>query len=172
MDGPFFLDVISRIIHVSTAIVLVGGSVFSVLVVQPTLAAMDEEQRAAVGTSLVGRWKRWVHLGILLFLASGIYNYLQAITAHKGDSLYHAMLGTKMLLALIVFFLASALVGRSSGLQRIRDSRRFWTIVMVALAFVIVAISGFAKVRGKPEPAAAVSASTGSGTAESAAQSG
>jgi uncharacterized membrane protein len=157
MDGPFFLDVISRIVHVSTAIVLVGGSVFSVLVVHPTLAAMDEEQRAAVGATLVGRWKRWVHLGILLFLASGIYNYLQAIPAHKGDGPYHALLGTKMLLALVVFFLASALVGRSSGLQRIRDSRRFWTIVMVALAFVIVAISGFTKVRGIPVPATAES---------------
>lgn len=148
MDGTFVIDVISRITHISTAIVLVGGSVFMLLVLQPIIAGLGDESREGVLGSVIGKWKRFVHLGIVLFLASGLYNYVRAIPSHKGDGLYHALLGTKMLLALVVFFLASALVGRSSGLQRIRDNRRFWTTVMVAVATVIVVISGFAKIRG------------------------
>jgi uncharacterized membrane protein len=157
MDGTFVLDVISRITHVTTAIVLVGGSIFSVLVLQPSVAGLADEAREGFLVGIISRWKKWVHLGILLFLVSGLYNYVRAIGDHKGDSLYHALLGTKMLLALAVFFLASALVGRSQGLKRFRESRRFWTTAMVLIALVIVGISGFVKVRGKPVADAAES---------------
>jgi uncharacterized membrane protein len=147
----FALDTISRITHVSTAIVLVGGSVFTLIVVQPILAKLkDEEERARIHDGFVSRWKRVVHIGILLFLVSGLYNYVRAIGDHKGDGLYHGLMGTKMLLALVVFFLAAALVGRSSALQRFRDKRRYWTTIMVLLATVIVCVSGYVKVRGKP----------------------
>lgn len=151
MDGLFVVDVVSRITHVLTAIVLVGGSIFSLLVLQPIVAGLGEQAREGVMTEIISKWKKFVHFGIVLFLISGLYNYMQSIGDHKGDSLYHALLGTKMLLALAVFFLASALVGRSRGLQRFRDNRRYWTAVMVLIALVIVGISGFAKVRGKPE---------------------
>ena len=156
MDATFVVDVISRITHVTTAIVLVGGSIFSVLVLHPSVAAMTDDSRESFVAGIVSRWKKWVHLGILLFLVSGLYNYMNAIGNHKGDSLYHALLGTKMLLALVVFFLASALVGRSQGLKRFRESRRYWTTVMVLLALVIVGISGFVKVRGIPASTGAV----------------
>lgn len=148
MDGLFVVDVISRITHISTAIVLVGGSVFMLLVLHPIIVGLGDEGREGVLQSVIGKWKRFVHLGIVLFLVSGLYNYMRAMPLHKGDGPYHALLGTKMLLALVVFFLASALVGRSAGMQRIRDNRRFWTTIMVLVAAVIVTISSYTKVRG------------------------
>ncbi len=146
--GPIvlWLDVVSRVVHVSTAIVLVGGAVFSAFVLLPSALGLTDEQRQTLHQGVVSRWKRFVHGGIVLFLASGFYNYFQAMPKHKGDGLYHGLIGTKILLALVVFFLASALVGRSEGLKRFRDNRPFWTKVMVGIALVIVAISGFAKV--------------------------
>jgi hypothetical protein len=57
-----------------------------------------------------------------------------------------------MLIALAVFFLAAALVGRSEKLAAIRADRAKWLKVLVLLAATIVAISGFVKVRGVPEP--------------------
>lgn len=148
----FVLDVISRITHVTTAIALLGGSIFSVLALQPAVASLSEDARENVIAGVTSKWKKIVHLGILLFLASGLYNYMRAIGGHKGDGLYHMLIGTKMLLALVVFFLASALVGRSNGLKRFRDNRRKWTTIMVLIAMLIVCISGFVKVRGKPSP--------------------
>ena len=56
-----------------------------------------------------------------------------------------------MLLAMGVFFLAAALVGRSEKLQAIRDNKAKWLKRLIALAIVIVGISGFAKVRGVPD---------------------
>jgi hypothetical protein len=74
--------------------------------------------------------------------------------AHKGDKLYHPLIGTKILLAFVVFFLASALVGRSAGTQKFRDQSGKWMTVVVVLSAVIVAISGFIKVRPLPGAAA------------------
>ena len=54
---------------------------------------------------------------ILLFIVSGFYNFARAIPGHKGDGLYHALLGTKILLALILFAISSALVGRSKAFE-------------------------------------------------------
>jgi uncharacterized membrane protein len=145
------LDALFRIIHVGTAITLVGGSVFMLLVLIPSAnEKLDDETHKSLGSTLIPRWKRIVHPGVLLFLVSGFYNYFRAIPLHKGDGLYHALIGTKMLLALGVFFLASALVGRSEKLEHFRANRAKWLKVLVLLAATIVTISGFAKVRGLP----------------------
>lgn len=144
------LDIVSRIVHVSTAIVLVGGSVFSAFVLLPAAGALDETPRTELLAHVTKRWKRFIHSGILLFLLSGFYNYFQAIPNHKGDGLYHALVGTKIILALVIFFIASALVGRSSAFDKLRQNRGTWLKILVLLAAIIVAISGFVKVRGLP----------------------
>lgn len=144
------IDVLSRIVHVGTAITLVGGSVFTAFVLMPAAKELEDDAHQALATSVKSRWKRFVHPGILFFLISGIYNYYRAIPSHRGDSLYHALVGTKILLALGVFFIAAALVGRSEKLEPIRRSRTTWIKVLVLSAAIIVAISGFVKVRGIP----------------------
>lgn len=145
------LDAISRIVHVLTAITLVGGSIFTLLVLMPSAKELSDEAHDRLALAVTGRWKRFVHFGVLLFIASGLYNYIRAISQHKGDGLYHLLICTKMLLAMGVFFLAAALVGRSEKLQAIRDNKAKWLKRLIALAIVIVGISGFAKVRGVPD---------------------
>jgi len=144
----FAIDVVSRIVHVLTAIGLVGGSVFTLWVLIPATKSMTDEAHTILAAAVRDRWKRFVHIGVLLFLVSGFYNYFRAMPLHQGDGLYHGLLGAKMLLAFAVFFLAAALVGRSAKLQPIRDKRLFWLRVLVFFAVVIVAISGFLKIRG------------------------
>ncbi len=120
-------------------------------VLLPSAKQLSDEAHAQLAAAIGSRWKRIVHIGILLFLVSGLYNYMRAIPLHRGDGLYHAMVGTKMLIALVVFFLAAALVGRSERLAAIRANRGKWLKVLVLLAATIVAISGYVKVRGIPE---------------------
>lgn len=154
-----WIDVISRVIHVGTAIVVAGGSVFLLAVLTPVVNDLDKEAGSRVSAAVLGRWRRIVHIGIALFLLSGFYNYFRAIPLHRGDGLYHGLVGTKMLLAFVLFFLASVLVGRSERFEPMRQQRQKWLRVVVALATVIVAISGYVKVRGIPDrPAAETSA--------------
>lgn len=146
------IPLISRWIHVGTTIVLVGGSVFLRFVLAPAAATLPESEHNTLRERVMGTWKRFVHVGILLFLLSGFYNYL-AVTrpAHEGDSLYHALMGTKILLAFVVFFIGSALVGKSSALRKIRDKTNTSLLVLVLLSAIIVGIAGFLKIR-KYEP--------------------
>ena len=109
-----WLSVLSRWTHVGTAIVILGGSVFLRFVLSPAASQLPEAEHQALRQNVMARWKRFVHAGIALFLISGFYNYIQAMPNHKGDGLYHALIGTKILLALVVFTLASGLVGRSA----------------------------------------------------------
>lgn len=148
MDTLFLVDVLSRFLHVAVAIVMVGGTVFMRFVLMPAAKELPEAEHDPLRQRLLARWKRVVHGGIALLLLSGLYNYMQQIPKHKGDGLYHALLGTKMLLALAVFFIASALVGRSATFEKMRQNRAKWMGLIVLLSALIVGISGFLKVRG------------------------
>lgn len=151
MDTLFPLDVLSRFLHVAVAIVMVGGTVFMRFILMPAAKELPEAEHDQLRQRLLSRWKRVVHGGIALLLLSGLYNYMQQIPKHKGDGLYHALLGTKMLLALVVFFIASALVGRSATFEKMRQNRAKWMGFVILLSALIVGISGFLKVRG-PTP--------------------
>lgn len=152
MDTELIVTWLSRVVHVGTAITLVGGSAFMLWVLLPAADQIDDAEHDKLSAAVGTRWRWIVQLGILLFLVTGLYNYWLAIPAHQGDSLYHALVGTKILLALVVFFIASALVGRSAKLQWLRHNRATWLKVLVLLAAIIVAISSFLKVRGMPDP--------------------
>jgi len=156
----FWLDYLSRLVHISTAIALIGGSVFTLLVLLPAARALSEEAHATLAQAVSSRWKRFVHAGILLFLVSGFYNYFRAMPLHRGDGLFHALIGTKILLALGVFFIASALVGRSAAFASMRAQRGRWLTVLVALAMAIVMMSSYVKVRGVDAPPASLELST------------
>ena len=142
-----WIAVLSRVAHVGTAIVLVGGSVFTLFVLLPSASKLSSESQKALSEGVAKYWKRFVHAGILFLIVSGLYNYMHSIPNHKGDGLYHALIGAKIILAFIIFFLATALVGKSSKLEGIRKDRKKWLSVVVLLGAIIVSISGFVKIR-------------------------
>ncbi|MFN9198833.1 MAG: hypothetical protein ACK5WR_12255 [Planctomycetaceae bacterium] len=160
----FSLFVASRVLHVTTAVVLVGGGFFLRYVLMPAASStLSDAEHDKLRGAVVGHWKKFVHGGIGVMLLSGLFNYFKVILegTHKGDGLYHGLIGTKILLALGIFFIASALVGRSAGTAGIRQNARKWLTVNFLLALVIIAISGFLRMRGVPAPkgtAAAVTA--------------
>jgi uncharacterized membrane protein len=154
----------TRVLHIATAIVLVGGTFFVRFVLLPAATAnLPDDVHAKLRGAITATWKKIVHLGIGLFIITGGFNYYRVIAAgiHKGDAIYHALLGTKIILALIVFFIASAMVGRSAAFEGMRRNPRRWLMVNLLLAGVIVALSGFLKVRDVPaaKPAATVTQS-------------
>jgi uncharacterized membrane protein len=149
------LFVASRILHVLTAVILVGGGFFLRYVLMPSAAAtLSDSDHEKLRTAVISNWKRFVHGGIAVLLLSGLFNYFRVILdgSHKGDGLYHGLIGTKILLALAIFFIASALVGRSTGTAAIRQNARKWLAVNFLMALLIIAISGFLRMRGNTVP--------------------
>ena len=143
------LSLLSRWTHIGTAIVLVGVTCFLRFVLAPAAAQLPDVEHQKVKELVMKTWKKFVHAGITLFLASGFYNYLVVQAPnHKGDKLYHALMGTKILLALGIFFFASALVGRSKSFEGMRKNAKLWQLVIIILAAIIVGISGYLKMTG------------------------
>src|SRR5438270_4080761 len=146
MDGELALTTLFRWLHVGTAIVLLGGVVVLRFVVLPAAERLTGEASAELQDRVRATWKVFVHASVALLLVSGLYNYLAVmVPRHGGDSLYHMLMGTKILLALVVFFLVEALVGRATVFEGLRQKSKLWLGIVALLGALIVAISGFLK---------------------------
>ncbi len=147
----FAVALISRWAHILAAITAVGGTIFIRYALLPTLATLPDEQRRALHEALRARWSKAVMVSILFLLASGLYNFIvinrslgagnEALQGIKP--MYHALFGVKFLLGLGIFFIASALVGRSAAFEKVRANAKLWATVNIALAVVLVCLSGF-----------------------------
>ncbi len=141
------LDIVSRLVHVATAIVVLGGSVFMRFVLMPAATQLPGEEHQALRGRIMGTWRVMVRIGIVLFLASGFYNYLVvSLPKHRGDTLYNSLIGIKILLAFGIFFLASALTGKAAAFERIRQNAKLWLGITILLGVLVVVIASYLKV--------------------------
>jgi len=79
------------------------------------------------------------------------------------DTSYHALFGAKFLIAMVMFYFASALVGRGAGTQWVRNDRARWLSVTLLLGLAVVLISGWMRqlhTGPNSPPAAAISTAT------------
>jgi uncharacterized membrane protein len=159
------LGILLRWMHILAAIALFGGTIFQRVALVPAARELDDEQHTRVAAAIRARWSKVVMAGILFLLVSGIVNFMFTIDLFKAESadkklpaIYHALIGTKILLALAVFFFASALAGRGEATKRFRGNASKWLTVNLVLATIIVCISGVLRsthtAPNKPEPAA------------------
>jgi uncharacterized membrane protein len=148
------LALLLRWAHVLAAIAALGGLLFARFALVPAAEELGRETADRLHAGVRRRWLPWVIGAITLLLASGLTNYILLMRRVKeapelwgGDWMrqtgYHALFGVKFLLALIVFYLASGLVGRGASTQWIRDARKQWLSVAVGLGVAVVLISGW-----------------------------
>lgn len=144
--GPAPDALLMRWLHVLGAVALLGGGIFVRLVLIPSAGVLSAETSTQFSAALRSRWSKVVMIAITLLLVSGFYNYLViAIPAHKGQGPYHMVMGMKIILAFVVFFLASLLAGKTGLAQKLQANAGLWTAVTVALGILIVLMGGFLK---------------------------
>ena len=150
------LPLVMRWIHILSAIVTLGGSIFVRFVLMPSAQqVLDDKAHAQLREAVTKRWMKFVHTCILLFLVSGFYNYIAIqAPAHHGQAIYHMLFGIKFLLALAVFALAIALTSLKPWSGKLRANSKFWLGLLVALAIVVVGISGYMRAIGPANSAA------------------
>ena len=140
--------------HVLAAIVALGGLFFARFALVPAADELGRDTADRLHAGIRRRWLPWVIGAITLLLVSGLTNYILLMRRVKdapelwgGDWMrqtgYHTLFGIKFLLALIIFYLVSGLVGRGAGTQWIRDSRKQWLSVTVGLGVAAVLVSGW-----------------------------
>jgi uncharacterized membrane protein len=144
MDINELVGLLMRWMHILSAIALMGGTIFMRFGLHPSLATLDPQQQEQLKAAVRRHWAKWVMVtsGFLLF--SGIVNIV-LFTSNKEISPmpYHAIVTLKMLLALVIFFVASVLVGRSPNAEKFRAKAVFWMNLNLVLAVIVVMIGGY-----------------------------
>jgi uncharacterized membrane protein len=137
-----WLFVSSRWLHIIAAVVAVGGAAFIRFVLLPAARSLPADQADALRVAVRRRWAILYMLCVVLLLVSGLYNYMAvAIPAHRGQSIYHALFGLKFILAMVVFFIGSALVGRAAAFEPIRRNASRWLALNVLIAALVIAVA-------------------------------
>ncbi|HEX3999485.1 MAG TPA: hypothetical protein VHX65_13115 [Pirellulales bacterium] len=168
------LGLIFRWMHILAAMAAVGGPMFICWALLPAAEALPDGPHRQLKEGIRLRWSVIVRIAIMFLLLSGAYNYLAFMRASRAwdaawqngpAHLYQALFGVKFLLALAIFFLASALTGRSPALARFRENARFWVAVNLALGIVLVGISGQMRMLHIGPPPATIKAAPAAATA-------
>ncbi|HZZ29249.1 MAG TPA: hypothetical protein VFE46_14720 [Pirellulales bacterium] len=141
-----------RWFHLVAAMVAVGGTAFMRFALVPSVSVLADEQRKALHEQIRSRWAKLVAGSVAFLLISGLINFVLFLTESKTEpwaqwhqaynSLYQFVFGAKFALAMVVFFIASALAGRGQATQKFRQDATWWMTVNLVLALVVVALSG------------------------------
>jgi uncharacterized membrane protein len=142
MDVEFLVSLVARWLHVLAAITAVGGTIFARAVVLPSLEMLPGESRAAVHAAMRQRWSRIVAAAIGFLLLSGLYNIGLTSIRYQLPRWYMPLFVVKFLMALIIFMVASLLVGKTPAADRVRRNARRWMNLNIVLAVAVVCLSG------------------------------
>ncbi|MEK6674231.1 MAG: hypothetical protein AABZ47_01095 [Planctomycetota bacterium] len=144
MSGIDPIVLVLRWIHLASAIVAIGGAAFSLFVLIPGVKkTLDESTHQRLREAVRARWAPIVHPCIALLLLTGFINFFLLVIFPKVPAIpYHAVFGPKLLLALFIFFVAEALVGRAPGFAKMREAREKWLKILLVAAAVVVLLSG------------------------------
>lgn len=151
MESIDWVQICFRWLHIGGVVILVGGTFFLFAMLAPAAKGLSPEEHNSLRERLLNRWKWVVHIGITVILLSGLAALIKF--APQATSLWHMLMGIKFLFAMVVFFIASALVGRSKGLEPIRQQRRFWLPFNLVVAAMIIMIAGVLRFLPSKPPA-------------------
>ena len=129
-----FVIVLMRWLHISSAVVLVGGLLYARAVLTPAGSGLGAEQWHELAGRAAERFRFWVYLVIPASLISGLY----AAFAFPGHSTrYRVLLGLKVLLAAHIFATALLVTANKSK----RPARAMAGAAVSG--FVVIAIAAY-----------------------------
>jgi len=137
-----WIPISTRWVHIIAAVIAIGGAVFIRFVLHPATLTLPPDTVESFRANIRRRWAMLYMLCIALLLISGLYNYMAvSIPNHRGQPLYHALFGIKFILAMVIFFIGSALVGRSPALEPLRRNLPRWLGINILLAAIVIALA-------------------------------
>ena len=128
-------------IHVSAAVIGVGGMAFILFILTPAMRVLDAERREPFLRAVRQRF-RWISWSvIILLIGSGVYNASLVWEAPWGR--YWSWLTIKIALAMVVFLVVLCLTLPLKVLAPFRERRNVWLSLAFALALGVILISAY-----------------------------
>jgi len=141
-----------RWFHLVAAMTAVGGTIFMRFALDPSVDELTDDQRKTLQEKVRSRWAKLVAASVAFLLISGLINFILFLSESKTpawdqwrqtyNSLYQFVFGAKFALAMVVFFIASALAGRGEATKKFRQDAKWWMTINLILALIVVALSG------------------------------
>jgi uncharacterized membrane protein len=129
-------------VHVSAAVIGVGGMGFLLFLLLPGTRVLAEDQRRLLLKNITGRF-RWVSWAvILLLIGSGLYN-VRAFYWEVAWGRAWRLLALKIVLAFGVFAAVLLVTLPGKFLERFRARRELWLSVAFWLAMAVILISAY-----------------------------
>ena len=135
-----------RGIHITAAVISVGGLAFILLVLTPSLRNLLPEQREVWTERVIDRFRWILWTAFIVLLVSGLYNireYYWEVAWGKS----WVLLTAKIVLALFSFAIALTLTLRLKLLDWMRAHRQVWLSIAVGLAVAVIFISAYLRPR-------------------------
>ena len=129
-------------VHVSAAVLGVGGIAFLVFILLPSMSKLEGEQREALLQAVLGKF-RWVSWAVIFLLfVSGLYNVRQYYWEVPWGRAW-LLLTIKIVLAMAVFAIALGLSIPIKFLNWLRARRQMWLGIALGLAMLVILISAY-----------------------------
>jgi uncharacterized membrane protein len=128
--------------HVTAAVIGVGGMAFLLFILMPSLGALDPEHRDRLTKQVMDRFRWIIWSAIIVLLVSGLYSIRQYYW-EMARGKFWALLTVKIVLALFVFVVALALTLPFKLFDRVRARRQIWLSIAFGLAVAIIFISAY-----------------------------
>jgi putative copper export protein len=106
-----------RWLHLASMTALVGGILYARFVIAPSESDLSTEGRTTLDDRAARHFRPMVYGAIALLVVSGLFNYM---TKPGRSTLFHALFGIKILLALHVFSV-SILIAQPGNKRRNRQ---------------------------------------------------
>jgi len=131
-----FIGVLSRCLHIGSAVFLVGAAMYGRWMVTPAAGSLEADGRQKLNDGLAAAFRPAALVAILALAASGLYNLM---TKQAVPSSYWMWFGVKALLALHIIAV-SLLLGKT-GVDG--DKRGRWMTGIAMSGLAIMAISAY-----------------------------
>lgn len=142
MTADLLLHLISRFIHIASAILFLGAVAYARQVLVPVLNSVPEANRPAAASAAQAKFRGTLFVLLVLIVCSGLYNFF-SYTGPKHTTTYQAWFGVKMLL--VAHVLATAILWATSPFGDVHvGSKAKHRLVSVTISgLIIVLISSY-----------------------------
>ena len=132
-------------LHLLSAILAVGGTVFLRFVLLPAAQSLDEVQRQMLTAAVLRRFRPVLWGSIIVLFLTGLYNVgtvaIRGGLASAPDYLH--ILVTKIFLAFVIFGFAFLLTVPGEIFSGMKTRRKQWLAVNAVLGVIVVLLSAY-----------------------------
>ena len=135
------LAIIVRVVHVGSAIALLGGTLYAVTILMMSLRVVDEGLRSSILETARRRFYRIAHPALILLIATGFYSFIRDMPIYKEvGPAAHGLLGVKIILAVLILGIVFA-----QTFKVLKGNPLTWAKVNLLLGTIIIILAAIVR---------------------------